>query len=101
MLAGATSVRQVGTNTIHGIPVTEYTGKFPIEKGTAHLSASTKARVRKEMATAGIATATFRVWIDGQHRVRRVAKRNSYHHDHQPQPAGEHRGPADQPDCNR
>ena len=71
MLGGATSVRSVSTSTIGGIPVTEYTGSFPIDKGTAHLPASTRARVRKETAAAGIATATFRVWIDGQHRMRR------------------------------
>ena len=71
LLAGATSVRQVGTGTIDGVPVTEYSGTLPIDKGIGYLSGSVKAQVKQAMAAAGISTAKFTVWIDGQHLVRK------------------------------
>lgn len=72
LLQGATSVRQVGTGTIDGVPVTEYTGTVPLDKGLSYLSGSAKAQVQQMIATAGLSTATFTVWIDGQHTVRKA-----------------------------
>jgi hypothetical protein len=71
LLAGATSVRQVGTGTIDGVAVTEYTGTLPLDKGMSFLSGSVKAQVQQAIAAAGLRTATFTVWIDGQHLVRK------------------------------
>jgi hypothetical protein len=71
LLAGATSVRQVGTGTIDGVTVTEYSGTLPLDKGIGYLSGSVKAQVKQAMAAAGISTAKFTVWIDGQHLVRK------------------------------
>jgi hypothetical protein len=71
LLGGATSVHQVGTGTIDGVPVTEYSGTLPIDKGISYLSGSVKAQVKQAMAAAGISTAKFTVWIDGQHLVRK------------------------------
>jgi hypothetical protein len=70
MLAGASDVRKIGTGTIDGVPVTGYTGKVSIEKGLQYLSGSAKAAMQKEVATAGLSTATFTVWVDS-HRVMR------------------------------
>ena len=72
LLAGATSVRRVGTGNIDGVSVTEYTGKLPLDKGISFLSGSTKAQVQQAIAAAGFRTATFIVWIDGQHTVRKA-----------------------------
>lgn len=72
LLAGATSVRRVGTGSIDGVPVTEYTGKLPLDRGISFLSGSAKAQVRQAIAAAGFRTATFDVWIDGQHTVRKA-----------------------------
>ena len=71
LLGGATSVHQVGTGTIDGVAVTEYSGTLPLDKGIGYLSGSVKAQVKQAMAAAGISTAKFTVWIDGQHLVRK------------------------------
>ena len=71
LLGGATSVHQVGTGTIDGVAVTEYSGTLPIDKGIGFLSGSLKEQVRQAMAAAGISAAKFTVWIDGQHLVRK------------------------------
>jgi Protein of unknown function (DUF1691) len=66
LLAGASSVHQVG-----GVAVTEYTGTLPLAKGIQFLSGSAKTQVQQAIAAAGLSTATFTVWIDGQHLVRK------------------------------
>lgn len=72
LLAGASSVRQVGTGSVDGVPVTEYTGTIQLDKALASLSGSTKTEVQKQMTAAGFTTATFNVWIDGQHITRKA-----------------------------
>jgi len=71
MLAGATHVRTVGTGTVAGVPVTEYTGTVSIDKGLAALDPSTRASLSKILSQAGIGTAKFTIWVDGQHLVRK------------------------------
>jgi hypothetical protein len=72
MLAGATDVRKVGTGTLDGAAVTEYTGTLSLDKGIAYLSGSAKALVQKEITAAGLTTATFTVWIDGKRVMRKA-----------------------------
>jgi hypothetical protein len=72
LLAGATAVRQVGTGTLDGVPVTEYTGTLPLDKGITYLSGSARTQLQQAIAAAGFTTATFTVWIDGQHLVRKA-----------------------------
>jgi hypothetical protein len=73
MLAGASDVRKIGTGTINGVPVTEYTGTVSIQKGLQYLSGSAKAAMQKQVAAAGLSTATFTVWV----RPRRCQPANS------------------------
>jgi hypothetical protein len=72
MLAGATGVRKVGTGTIDGVPVTEYTGTVSLDKGMQYLSGNAKAAMQKQIAAAGMSTATFTVWVDGQRVMRKA-----------------------------
>jgi hypothetical protein len=72
MLAGASGVRKVGTGTIDGVPVTEYTGTVSIDKGMQYLSGSAKTAMEKEVASAGLSTATFTVWVDSQQVMRKA-----------------------------
>jgi hypothetical protein len=72
LLQGATSVRQVGTGSIDGVAVTEYAGTIPLDKSLSYLSGSTKTEVQQAIAAAGFSTATFTVWIDAQHTVRKA-----------------------------
>jgi hypothetical protein len=71
MLAGAADVRKVGTSTMDGVAVTEYTGTLSLDKGIQYLSGSVRAQVQKEIAAAGLSTATFTVWIDAQNTMRK------------------------------
>jgi hypothetical protein len=72
MLAGATSVREVGTGTVGGVPVTEYTGTVPLDKAMSYLSGSAKTTVQQLIASGGLTTEKFTVWIDGQHQLRKA-----------------------------
>jgi len=72
MLAGATGVRKVGTGTIDGVPVTEYAGTVSLDKGMQYLSGNAKAAMQKQIAAAGLSTATFTVWVDGQRVMRKA-----------------------------
>src|SRR5580692_56756 len=72
LLAGASGVRKVGSGTIGGGPVTEYTGTVSLDKGMQYLSGSSKAAMQKEVAAAGLTTATFTVWVDGQRVMRKA-----------------------------
>ena len=72
MLAGASGVRKVGTGTIDGVPVTEYTGTVSLDKGMQYLSGSSRAAMQKQIAAAGLSTATFTVWVDGQRVMRKA-----------------------------
>src|ERR1700733_9941369 len=71
MLAGASGVRKIGTGTIDGVPVTEYTGTVSIDKGMQYLSGSAKTAMQKEVAADGLSTATFTVWVDRQSVMRK------------------------------
>jgi hypothetical protein len=71
MLAGATDVKKAGTGTVDGVPVTEYTGIITMAKAIDALPASTRAQLQQEMTEAGIKTATFKVWLDGQNQVKK------------------------------
>ena len=72
LLQGATSVRQVGTGSVDGVPCTEYTGTLPLDKGISYLSGAAKAQLQQAMASAGFTEMTFTVWVDGQHTVRKA-----------------------------
>jgi len=72
MLAGASGVRKVGTGTMDGVAVTEYTGTVSLDKGMQYLSGSSKAAMQKQIAAAGLSTATFTVWVDGQQVMRKA-----------------------------
>lgn len=72
MLAGATGVRKVGTGTIGGVPVTEYTGHFTIAQAIANLPASDRQSVQQQAAKAGLSGGSFTVWLDDQQRTRKL-----------------------------
>jgi hypothetical protein len=72
LLAGASGVRKVGPGTIDGVPVTEYTGTVSLDKGTQYLTGSAKAAMQKQITAAGLTTATFTVWVDGQRVMRKT-----------------------------
>jgi hypothetical protein len=72
LLTGASGVRKVGTGTIDGVPVTEYTGTVSLGKGLQYLTGSARAAMQKQITAAGLTTATFTVWVDGQRVMRKA-----------------------------
>jgi hypothetical protein len=72
LLQGATSVRQVGTGSVDGVPVTEYTGTISLDKAMTYLSGSARTALQQAITAAGFSTASFTVWIDGQHIARKL-----------------------------
>jgi hypothetical protein len=72
MLGASSSVRQVGTGSIDGVPVTEYTGTIPVVKAIDGLSGSAKAEMEQANTAAGLTNETYTVWIDGQHIIRKA-----------------------------
>lgn len=71
VLSGASSVRKVGTGTVGGIPVTEYTGTLDLDKSLAALSGTTKTQLQQAITKSGFKTGTFTVWVDGSHQIRK------------------------------
>jgi hypothetical protein len=72
MLAGASGVRTIGTSTIGGVPVTEYQGSVSIDKGLQSVPASDRAALQKQISASGLTTATFSVWVDASHTMRKL-----------------------------
>ena len=71
MFAGATNVRAVGTGTVNGVPVTEYSGTISMSAALAKLPASDRKALDQEISQAGITSAHFTAWVDAQHQVRK------------------------------
>jgi hypothetical protein len=72
MLGASSSVREVGTGSIGGVPVTEYAGTIPVAKAISALSGGAKAEMGQMNAAAGLTTENYTVWIDGQHVMRKA-----------------------------
>jgi hypothetical protein len=72
LLAGATGVRKVGTGTVDGVPVTEYTGSYSLATSLDKLPASVRNSASSAFKQAGLDSgdASFTVWIDAQNIVR-------------------------------
>lgn len=72
LLAGAGDVKEVGTGTVGGVPVTEYSGTTAIAKAINAMPADSRAGIEKALAPAGIKTASFKVWLDSGHQARKA-----------------------------
>jgi hypothetical protein len=72
MLASSTNVKRVGTSTLDGVPVTEYTGTYPISAGLAKLPASERTKVSQQLQALDLTTEHFTIWLDGKQQVRKV-----------------------------
>jgi hypothetical protein len=72
LLAGATGVRVLGTGTVDGVAVTEYSGSFTMSAALSRLPASLRSQVGRQASAAGITSASFNVWLDDQQQVRKL-----------------------------
>ncbi len=72
LFAGAENVRKAGTGVVDGVPVTEYSGTVSMAKAIAKLPASLRSSLGPDIQKAGISSARFTEWVDGQHQVRKT-----------------------------
>lgn len=72
LFAGATNVKKVGTGTIDGVPVTEYSGTVTMAQAMAKLPAGLRSSLGPVITKAGIKSAKFTEWVDAQNQVRKV-----------------------------
>lgn len=72
MLAGATDVQKVGTGTISGVHVTEYSGSYSMSEALRHMPASLGSQLRQQFSKSGITSVSFEIWLDDQQQVRKI-----------------------------
>jgi hypothetical protein len=72
LLAHSKTVHKVGTGVINGVPVTEYAGTYSMSQAIAALPASLRSTISKEIGQAGISSAQFKIWLDGQEQTRKI-----------------------------
>lgn len=72
LLAHANDVRKVGTGTLNGVPVTEYSGSYSIPAALAQAHGISTAQLRQQLASYGFTTADFQVWLDDQQQARKL-----------------------------
>jgi hypothetical protein len=72
MLAGATDVQKVGTGTINGVHVTEYSGSYTMSEALRHLPASLGSQFKQQFSKSGITSVSFEIWLDDQQQVRKI-----------------------------
>jgi hypothetical protein len=72
LLAHASDVRKVGTSTLDGVPVTEYTGTYSPSAALAQLHGISTAELRQQLSADGFTAAHFQLWLDGQQQVRKL-----------------------------
>jgi hypothetical protein len=70
----ATNVRVVGTQTIGGVPTTEYAGSYRPGEILKALPAREQKKFAPLLRTTGSGPVHFREWIDGQHRLRKLVQ---------------------------
>lgn len=72
MLNAAQDVKQVGTGTVNGVPVTRYSGVIPVQAAISKLTPKLQSMARKQFSTLGISTLSFTAGVDGQHQIRQL-----------------------------
>jgi hypothetical protein len=70
----ATNVRVAGTQTIDGVPTTEYAGSYRADEILKALPARERAKFAPLLKMMGSGPVHFREWIDGQHRLRKLVE---------------------------
>ena len=74
MFTVAKDAHVVGTQTIGGVPTTEYAGSFRASDALNALSPSVRKVIGPQLQTLGNSVITFQEWIDAQHHVRQVVE---------------------------
>ncbi len=79
LLTIATNTHVVGTQTVNGVPTTEYAGSFRASAGLKALPASLRKIFAPALRAMGNNVISFREWIDGQHYLRKMTEVEMVH----------------------
>lgn len=72
MLAAAQNVRQTGTGTVAGVPVTRYSGVISVQKALTKLNPQLRKLAQQQFASQGVSTIPFTAAVDANHQIRQV-----------------------------
>ena len=70
----AQNARVAGTQTVGGVTTTEYAGSFTVAAALKTLAASATQALAPELQLRGNSPVYFHMWVDGQHRIRKIAE---------------------------
>lgn len=71
LFAASKKVRAVGSQTVDGVPTTEYAGSFQAAELAKVLAPSLRKALGPALQALGTSIVNFHIWIDGQHQVRK------------------------------
>jgi hypothetical protein len=74
LFAASKNVHSIGTQTVDGVSTTGYAGAFNASQALKALSPGVRHFLGPAMQLLGNRTVRFKIWIDGQHRIRRIAE---------------------------
>ena len=77
LFTSSTDVHLVGTTKMGGVAMTEYAGSYSPSKAFKALSAAQRALIGPMLRSIGTNPVHFRVWIDGQHLIRKAETTDS------------------------
>ena len=72
MLSAAHNVKQIGTGTVAGVPVTRYSGVVAVQEALSKLSPQARNLAQRQYSSMGITTIPFTAAVDQQHQVRQL-----------------------------
>lgn len=77
MLTASKDAREVGKETLDGVETTHYTGTYRMEDAIAKLSPEMREAYRKNLATTGMQSMHFDLWVDGQQLPRQMKMKSA------------------------
>jgi hypothetical protein len=74
LLTVAKNASVAGTQTVDGVPTTEYAGSFDAAKALKALPAGFRKLLASGLQALGNSAVTFHAWIDSQHHIRKITE---------------------------
>ncbi|POM25423.1 hypothetical protein BTM25_40670 [Actinomadura rubteroloni] len=77
MLTASRDVREVGTETVDGVPARHFAGTVPVTAALGKLDAQTRAKLEQQYQKLGVSTLTFDLWVGSDDLPRKMVSRLS------------------------
>jgi hypothetical protein len=77
LFAATKNVHVIGSQTVDGVPTTEYAGSFQASELAKVLAPGLRNTLGPALQALGNGTVNFHIWIDGQHEVRKETEVDS------------------------